>query len=155
MTLLRRGRRAQLGDTHHRIWDSLSRSDARATINLASTPSRLPSDHGATRNYVKPPRSLIEQFADLHSERIGEPIHELDRRVSRATFDVADVSAVDTGFVGQRFLAPAFGFVQGEPVGAEAVPNIHGLPQTCRSTIEPQTICYIDVGGRGGPTRRG
>lgn len=52
---------------------------------------------------------------------------------------------MDAGFVGERFLAPALSKAQIAQVGAEAVPDVDGSPQTRLSTIELQLISDIGV----------
>lgn len=100
--------------------------------------------------------ALLEQLPDRYAKRFGEPLDDRDCRVPRAALDITDVGPVDAGHVGERFLAPAVSFAQFAQVGAEAVPNVHGSPQTRLSTIDLQTIgdIHVDFGrGRSGSRR--
>ena len=88
---------------------------------------------------------LVQQVAHRHAERQCESRYDRDRRVARPAFDIADIGAVDTGLLGERFLAPAFGEAQAAQVLAKAVMDIHGSSETRLSTIDLQTIGDILV----------
>ena len=76
---------------------------------------------------------------------MGDLFHDCDRRVSSAAFDVADIGAVDAGFVRERLLAPAFGVTKTTQVSAEAGADIHAAVETRLSPIDLQTIRDIRV----------
>ena len=72
---------------------------------------------------LKPP--LSEQVSCLHTERISEALDDCDRRIASASFDVADIGAVDSGEVGKRLLAqPALG-AKPSDIRAKARADVH------------------------------
>ena len=69
-------------------------------------------------------RVSIQQVAQGDAEGAGQAIDHLDRRVSRPTFQIADVGAVDTGLVGEALLAQALGATEFLQVFGEAAADI-------------------------------
>lgn len=86
-----------------------------------------------------------DQFASRYLERVCDLLDHGNRRITRATFKITDVSAVDPGFVGEGFLAERFLGAQAAQVSGEALADIHAALETRLSPIDLQTIRDIRV----------
>ena len=85
----------------------------------------------------------MKQLGRSYPECFGEAFHDGDRRIARASLDVADVRAMDAGAVGIVFLAPAFIEPKPSDIGAKALANIHPSQKTPLSTNDLQTMSDI------------
>ena len=87
----------------------------------------------------------VQERSRCHIERLGQPFHHRNRRVSPAPLDVTDVGAMDARPVGVILLAPTFLLAETTHILAEAVTDVHGAPTTPVSAINLQTISDIGV----------
>ena len=79
---------------------------------------------------------LREQFRSVHIQGDRELFHHHDGRISRTTFEVRYVSAVDVGLEGEALLTPAFGRAQAAQVTGKAPAYIHSChDRGCRLSI--------------------
>lgn len=68
---------------------------------------------------------LIDQLARANTKCLRQPLNNFDRRVARSSFEIADVSPMDIGLMGELLLAPAFLKTELAQVCGEALTNIH------------------------------
>lgn len=81
-----------------------------------------------------------DQFCRLDTQRLRELYQDLNRRVTRTAFNVANVRTVDPSLKSIFLLAPAFGAAQALQVSAQSFANIHLRCIASMSTINLQTI---------------
>ena len=81
-----------------------------------------------------------QQVASRNLERLGETLHNSNRRVARSTLDIADVGPVYPGFMGERFLTELHLAAQATHIPAEAFSDIHAITKTPLSTNDLQTM---------------
>lgn len=94
----------------------------------------------------------VEQLSQPYAERFSEPLDNGDGGVADPACDIADVGAVDAGFVGECLLAPAFLLAKAAQGSAEARAYLHGRSETRLSPIDLQTMRDIDIDFTGVPS---
>lgn len=87
--------------------------------------------------------TLVNQVRRVHPKFLGEPFEDHDRRVTRATLDVAHVGPMNLRALCEFFLAPAPGIAGLPKVRTEALADIHARQKYGLSTIGLQTISDI------------
>jgi len=76
----------------------------------------------------------------LTIEKDRQPLHHGDRRVARASLEIADIGPVDPCAVGEIFLAPAPFIAKAAQIGSEALADIHCKDVPPMSPIRLQTM---------------
>lgn len=72
-------------------------------------------------------RTLINQLARIHLERLRQPLDDINRGIARSSLKVANISPMNIGLMSELFLAPSlFNSVLAQICG-EALTNIHVL----------------------------
>ncbi len=85
----------------------------------------------------------IQQFAQLYVQCRRQPVHNGDRRITRTTFQIADIGAMNIRAECKLFLRPAFLLTQATKITGKALRDIHGGTVPFMSTINLQTISDI------------
>ena len=85
----------------------------------------------------------IQQFTQLYVQCRRQPVDDGDRGIARATFQVADIGAVNIRAERKLFLRPAFLLAQATKIMGKALRDIHGGTVPFMSTINLQTISDI------------
>lgn len=87
---------------------------------------------------------LTKQISRLNSQRIAQSLDDTDRRIARATLDIADVCTVNLGKVRKRLLAQSTFGAESSEVRAKAFANIHLGEVHVSSTKGLQTMSDIN-----------
>ena len=66
-----------------------------------------------------------QEIGGIDTQRNGKALDDRDCRIARAAFNVADIGAVDPGFVCEPFLAQPLVLAKLPHVPTEALANIH------------------------------
>ena len=87
---------------------------------------------------------LIQHIADLDLESLRDLRDDRDGRITRGTFEIADIGPVETCLIGKSLLAQALCLAQLSQVLCEAVADIfHIRRDTAMSSCGLQTISDI------------